>query len=287
MGPTEILQALTQDPTSLMAITQFFNGILRSGQITRDWDKSVATLLPKVVPPLCPKDLRPIALASHISKAFARAILARLQGVLAVTGDKQFAARGRQPAEFLWSALQVVHLAKEWKQDAYMLKLDIRKAFDTVSRYRLAQKVIQWANGSFRLEVKCLLRMLMSREVVLSLHWGEHAIDANVGVKQGATESPLLFAKLLDDVLSHIQHETVGPVLEGIPVDGACFMDDVLAWKASIPALQALMNKLLPSLAFYGLHIHSARQVCSCVHQRPEKRSPHPRWLAPSAPTRQ
>ena len=106
--PTEILQALTQDPTSLMAITQFFNGILRSGQITRDWDKSVGTLLPKVVPPLCPKDLRPIALASHISKAFARAILARLQGVLAVTGDKQFAARGRQPAEFLWSALQVV-----------------------------------------------------------------------------------------------------------------------------------------------------------------------------------
>ena len=112
---------------------------------------------------------------------------------------------------------------KEWKHDAYVLKLDIRKAFDTVSRFRLAQKVVQWADGSFPLEVRCLLRMLMSREVVLSLPWGDHAIDANVGVKQGATESPLLFAKLLDDVLSDIQQDHIGPVREEIPVDGACF----------------------------------------------------------------
>ena len=112
--------------------------------------------------------------------------------MLTVKGDKQFAAKGRQPAEFLWSALQVVQLAKEWKKDAYTLKLDIRKAFDTVSRFRLAQKVIQSKESNSPYEVRCLLRMLMSREVVLSLPWGEHAIDANVGVKQGATESPLL-----------------------------------------------------------------------------------------------
>ena len=119
-----------------------------------------------------------------MSKAFARLVLARLEEVLLVRGDKEFAARGRQPAEFLWTALQVVHLAKEWKKDAHMLKLDIRKALDTVSRLRLAKKVIQGANGRYPFEIKCLLWMLMSREVVLSLPWGEHAIDPNVGVKQ-------------------------------------------------------------------------------------------------------
>ena len=263
--PTELLQSLAEDPTSLAAIVDFFNGILHTGDIPKDWDESVTTLLPKVIPPRCPKDLRPIALASHVSKAFARLILARLEGVLEIKGDKQFAARGRQPAEFLWSALQVVHLAKEWKKDAYLLKLDIRKAFDTVSRFRLAEKVIQWADGRFPLEVKCLLRMLMSKEVVLSLPWGDHAIDANVGVKQGATESPLLFAKLLDYILSDIQQQSVGAVLEEIPVDGACFMDDVLAWKSSITSLQTLMNQLLPHLAFFGLHIQPAKCVLVCI----------------------
>ena len=105
----------------------------------------------------------------------------------------------------------------------------------------------------------------MSREVVLSLPWGEHTIDANIGVKQGATESPLLFAKLLDDVLSDIEHVQVGPVLEEVPADGACFMDDVIAWKSSISALQAFMDKLLPSLAKYGLHIQPAKCVLMCI----------------------
>ena len=263
--PTELLQALTKEPSTLQAIAEFFNGILRTGDIPTDWDKSITTLLPKVVPPKCPKDLRPIALASHVSKAFARLILARLDDVLMVRGDKQFAARGRQPAEFLWTAIQVVQLAKEWKKDAYLLKLDIRKAFDTVSRFQLAQKVIQWADGRFCFEVKCLLRMLMSREVVLSLPWGDHAIDANVGVKQGATESPLLFARLLDDILSEIKHESVGAVLEEIPVDGACFMDDVVTWKSSIGTLQALMDKLLPKLASFGLRIQPAKCVLLCI----------------------
>ena len=262
---TELLQAMTHDPTTLQAITDFFNGILTSGEIPLDWDRSIATLLPKVVPPTCPKDLRPIALASHVSKAYSRLILARLQDVLEVKGDKQLAAKGRQPAEFLWSALQVIHLAKEWKKEAYLLKLDIRKAFDTVSRLRLAEKVIQWANGRFPAEVKSLLRMLMSREVVLSLPWGNHNLDANIGVKQGATESPLLFAKLLDNILSEIEHVQVGPVLEDIPADGICFMDDVVAWKSSISALQMFMNRLLPILAKYGLHIQPAKCVLMCI----------------------
>ena len=92
-----------QDPTTLEAITSFFNEVLASGRVPEHWNRSVTSLLPKVILPTCPKDLRPIALASHVSKAFARLILARLQTVLQVKGCKQFAAKGRQPAAFLWT----------------------------------------------------------------------------------------------------------------------------------------------------------------------------------------
>ena len=43
-------------------------------------------------------------------------------------------------------------------------------------------------------------------------------------------------------------------------------MDDVLAWKSSISAMQTLMNKLLPSLAFYGLHIQPSKCVLLCIN---------------------
>ena len=69
--PTALLQVLTGNLITLQAITDFFNEILRTGRTPQDWDRSLTSLLPKVLPPTCPKDLRLIALASHVSKAFA------------------------------------------------------------------------------------------------------------------------------------------------------------------------------------------------------------------------
>ena len=263
--PTELLQRLCDNPSSMSAITSFFNSIVESGAIPEDWDRSIATLLPKVVPPKCPKDLRPIALASHTSKAFARLVLRRLEDVLRVRGHKQFAAKGRQPAEFVWTAMNVIHLAREWKQDAYVLKLDIRKAFDTVNRYKLAQKVVEWAAGSCSFEVRCRVRMLMSRDMMIAMPWCDYAIDAIVGVKQGATESPILFAKLLDDILGGIHHETNGAVLQDMPADGACYMDDVLTWKSSLKTLQSFVDLLVPRLAAFGLEVQPTKCSLMCV----------------------
>ena len=51
---------------------------MESGEVPREWDRSVVALLPKVLPPSALKQLRPIALASHASKAFARLMVNRL-----------------------------------------------------------------------------------------------------------------------------------------------------------------------------------------------------------------
>ena len=270
--PTELLQCLGRNEESLGALTDFYNGILTAGELPPDWDLSVATLLPKVPAPARPKDLRPIALASHVSKGFARLILKRLEECLQVTGYKQCASKGRQPADFLWSAVHVIQLSKEWKTDSYILKLDLKRAFDSVFRSRLARKIVGWCGSRFPFETKCLIRMLMSREVILALPWMDHRIEANIGVKQGATESPVLFAKLLDSVLQELQYERVSPVLEELPVDGNCYMDDILTWKASIDGLQQLLDALLPALSFFGLEVQPLKCQLLCV-QGPRDRA--------------
>ena len=77
--PTELLQTMISCPTSLTALTDYSNGILRSGDVPQEWDQSVAILIPKLSSPKLRKDLRPIALASRVSKAFSRFILRRLK----------------------------------------------------------------------------------------------------------------------------------------------------------------------------------------------------------------
>ena len=102
--------------------------------------------------------------------------------------------------------------------------------------------------------------MLMSTDVVLLSPWCDHRSDANCGVKHGATESPVLFSKLLDDLLTSIKQEKQGMVLDQMSVDGACFMDDILSWKCPIEDLHAMMKALIPALAYYGLRVQPGKR---------------------------
>ena len=111
--PNEVPKALVQDETSLAALCCFYSDILTSGVIPKRWDKAVATLIPKLLPPVEAKQLRPITLSSHIAKTFARLLLRRMDSWLRPQGPKQFACSGRQPAEMAWLTSQVVHLSRE------------------------------------------------------------------------------------------------------------------------------------------------------------------------------
>ena len=263
--PTEMLQHMCADPVSLNALTSFYNGLLVTGSTPDSWDHSISTLIPKITPPGGPKDLRPIALASHVSKSFSRMVLKRLECALQIRGSQQCAAKHRQPADFVWSAVHVVHLAREWKVDAYLLKLDLQRAFDSVLRAQLGRKILEWDGGEHPFEVRCLLRLLESSQVTLRLPWGEVGIDSNSGVKQGAVESPILFAKLMDDILSGTQMYDEGYILQGIDSTGCCFMDDVVTWRASIQSLQQCVNHLLPVLKQFGLEINPGKCRLMCV----------------------
>ena len=263
--PNEILKALIKNETSLAALCEFYNGILQSGSIPESWDKAVATLIPKLQPPTEAKRLRPITLSSHVAKTFSRLLLARMEPCLRPQGQKQFACAGRQPAEMAWLTTQVVHLSREWKTSCYMLKLDLARAFDSVKRVKLAERVVEWAGNRFPFETQCIIRMLASSELILSLPWHDVPLQANSGVKQGATESPALFSRLIDEILSDIVLEDDGHILEGMGCDGAAFMDDVITWKADIKAMQRFVDRLVPMLAQFGLKVQPTKSKLLCL----------------------
>ena len=255
--PLELLQAMMSDECSMQSFESYFNTILATGQTPKDWNSSVAvaTLLPKISQPAQPKELRPIALASHTSKAFARMLLKRVGGCLQPKGAKQLACKGRQPTDLVWSTVQMIHLAREWGVEMHMIKLDIRRAFDSVYRVKLAERVQAWCQNDFPAETRCMISMLAAADLMLALPWGCYDIHSNTGVKQGATESPLLFGRLMDEILSEIPLPPHHAVFPDLVSDGGCFMDDVIAWRNTVPALQCFLNALLPKLEVYGLFV--------------------------------
>ena len=263
--PVELLKSMVDSPVSLHSLTAFFNDILRTGNAPKEWDVSIATLIPKLCPPGEAKHLRPIALASHVAKTFSRLLLARMDPALQPRGEKQFACKHRQPAEMAWLTAHVAHLSREWQADCYMLKLDLRRAFDSVSREKLAGKIIEWASDGFPFEARCIVRMLASTEVVLALPWEDVLLHANTGVKQGSTESPVVFGRLIDDILGSINRAGDGEILPQMGNDGCAFMDDVITWKRTITSMQSFVNELLPKLAEFGLHVQSSKSKLLCL----------------------
>ena len=228
----------------------------------------MVSLLPKISPPSTAKQLRPIALASHVSKAYARLLVSCLADELKPQGEHQLAGKGRQAADFIWVAMRLTHLCREWSTDCYVLKLDLQRAFDSVSRERLAQKLCEWAGDRKPHETRSLIRLLASSDLILNLPWEQHHINSNVGVKQGATESPLIpliFARLMDDLMCKVRLADDAMILPDLPHDSTVLMDGVLSWKSSIQGLQRFVNMLLPMLAYFGLVVQPAKCKLLCL----------------------
>ena len=80
-------------------------------------------------------------------------------------------------------------------------------------------------------------------------------------MKQGAVESPIIFARLLDEIMSEVRVENAD-MHEGMESTGACFMDDVLAWMCLVPTMLDLM---LPKLRYFGLHVRPTKCKLLCL----------------------
>ena len=147
------------------------------------------------------------------------------------------------------------HLAREWGVDMQMIKLDLWRAFDSVYRVKLAERVQAWCQAEHPGETRCLVQMLAASDLILALPWGCHQIQSNTGVKQGATESPLLFGKLVDEILNAIPIDPESLVFRDLEEDGGCFMDDIIGWMKSLQALQKFLSALLPKMREFGLFV--------------------------------
>ncbi|CAE7690154.1 pol [Symbiodinium sp. CCMP2592] len=220
-------------------IAYVLNDMLYTARVPEAIDRGITVLLPKVPTPLEWTDTRPITLSSTLLKLAAQLLLARGGANIRGEARLQWARQGRQGVELVATIRRVTQMAKDWGVPTWLVKLDIRKAFDSVWQHSMSELVASRVGG------------IPSTRCPVPAGGGDQPWEA------------LMWLSILETrTLNVAVGDTIAPVPQtnGIPPRaGGCFLDDTYLWSQDRNHLQRLLRNLETELAEDGLHIHPTK----------------------------
>ena len=172
-------------------------------------------------------------------------------------------------------------MAKDWGVGTWIVKLDIQKAFDSVSQISMAKLIAHTVGGlppdpqnnttggqgtqhpgDQPWEARLWTSLLEARSLHIATG-GDHVthVTQTNGVRQGSPDSPVVFAALTAQALekavsqtAHMLGDARGPPPP--PQQGGAYMDDTYLWSHDAKHLQATLAALEQQLAKHGLVIN-------------------------------
>ena len=259
----ELLQGLMEDETTAQAILDWMERLRCGADLPESWLRTIVTLLPKAEQVKSPAELRPISLSSATSKVFGTMLLLRTRKHVLPIGPAQCAHGGRQTADYLHAALRSFSLDSEWKLGMCWCRVDIRKAFDTVSRDKILTLLRDRLPPSMYSEYRCWERLFHEGTAILRTPWGDTSVPQTRGIRQGSVESPFLFAVAVEQALYDAMASPQWPkVVQGapdLPVSELLYMDDLLLWAGSKADMQQKYALLKVELRKWGLNVNAEK----------------------------
>jgi hypothetical protein len=219
-------------------VIQLVRRLFQTGIMPAHINETNIALIPKKLAPLVPADYRPISLCNVIYKLIAKCLANRLKSHLPdyVHPSQQAFIEGRRISNNIIVAQEITHsfTLSTWKNSAFMLKIDLAKAFD-----RLEWNFIMDAlhhRGLHAHFINLIHSCISSPSFSVIINGQTFAnFKCSRGIRQGCPLSPYLFVLSINELSIALQQAMAQSSLTGISLGPNCpaihsllFADDLL-----------------------------------------------------------
>ena len=249
-------------------ILKLFNTILTSGLPVLPWNTSIFSPIHKKGSKMDPDNYRAIALSCCMSKFYAAILNRRLLNFAIENNIIHKSQLGFMPGNRCSDAMIILYnlfvkYCKKGNGYMYGCFVDFRKAFDTIPRHLLFQKLISHnVTGKFYDSIK---NMYTHDLACISL--GDKITQSfriNQGVKQGCILSPLLFNIFLSDLPDQLNNGDARPVRisETESLNSLIWADDLLILSETENGLNTMLKNLTSYTEQNLMHVNLDKTKC-------------------------
>lgn len=251
-------------PEVTEAILEFF----RAGKLLKQWNSANLVLIPKKPNASLPSDFRPISCLNTVYNVISKLLAARLKDILPLMISKAQSAflPGRLLAENVLLATDLVNgYNSQSISPRGMLKVDLRKAFDTVRwDFILASLRALAIPESF---ISLIQECLSTASFSVSVNGQSGGFfKSTKGIRQGDPLSPYLFVLAMECLsrllLSRYESGSIGyhPRTEELKITHLMFADDVMVFfDGSSNNLHGISECLDDFASWSGLHMNATK----------------------------
>jgi len=220
-----------------------------------DLNQTFIALIPKNNNPIIPQDYRPIGLCNVIYKIIAKSLANRIKNHLPnyVNQAQSAFIAHRHISSNIIITQEIIHSfnLKNWNTNAFMLKIDLAKAFDRLEWSFISEALHRLGlNTNFiNLIHACISTLTLA---VLVNDEPSDYFNPQRGLRQGCPLSPYLFVIAINELSIRLQEALHNNNLSGIslgmgahPIHSLLFADDlILCGKAIVEEAQAIKTIL-------------------------------------------
>ena len=215
-------------------ILHLYNESLRQMTFPQTWETSIIVPIPKINTPKLASDLRPISLIPLPGKILEHMISSRLKQFISenniLTPSQHGFRHGHSTITSITSLLDDVFTNVNLHKDSFLIYLDLKKAFDTVSHPILINKLEMF--GLDLSTINWFKSYLVNRQQYVKFNNIElTCLDISFGVPQGSILGPTLFALYINDLAEMFNHENV-----------TLYADDTVIYNSDPLTLQNMLD---------------------------------------------